>query len=114
MPQYSDIYIILYEGHIILVIGGNEARPQNLQWSSCDASWSTGACILSSVVGAPQQKRQQQQHILESRLTCFSHSRTLVVPGISLRVLCSIHRHVAYIICVYMYIPGIYTYPTHL
>ena len=55
----------------VLVIGGNEARPQYLQWSICDASWSTGACILSSVVGAPQQKRQQQQHILESRLTCF-------------------------------------------
>ena len=45
----------------------------------CDASWSTGACILSSVVGAPKQERQQhqQQHILESRCTCFSsHIRT--------------------------------------
>ena len=49
----------------LLVIGGNEARPQCLQYAICDASWSTGACILSSVVGAPQQKRQQQQHILE-------------------------------------------------
>ena len=57
---------------------------------------STGACILSSVVGAPQQKRQQQQHILESRLTCFSHSRTLVVPGTFLRVLYNIHHHVAF------------------
>ena len=57
---------------VILVIGGNEARLQYLQQSICNASWSTGACILSSVVGAPQQKRQQQQHILESRLTRFS------------------------------------------
>ena len=57
---------------ILLVIGGNEARPQYLQQAICDASWSTGACILSSVVGTPQQKRQQQQqHILESRRTCF-------------------------------------------
>ena len=55
----------------ILVIGGNEARPLYLQYAICDASWSTGACILSSVVRAPQQKRQHQQHILESRLTCF-------------------------------------------
>ena len=57
-----------------------------------------GACILSSVVGAPQQKRQQQQHILESRLKCFfSHSRTLVVRGTFLRVLYNnTHRHVAF------------------
>ena len=53
----------------ILVIGGNEGRPQYLQKSIYDASWSTGACILSSVVGAPHDERQQQ-HILESRLTC--------------------------------------------
>ena len=34
-------------------------------------------CILSSFVGAPQQKRQQQQqHILESRRIFFSHIRT--------------------------------------
>ena len=64
----------------------------------CDASWSTGASILSSVVGAPHQKRQQQQNILESRLTyAFSHSRTLVVPGTFLRVLYNnIHHHVAF------------------
>ena len=30
----------------LLVIGGNEARPKYLQQSLCDASWSTGACIL--------------------------------------------------------------------
>ena len=62
---------------LLPVIGGNEARPPYLQLSICDASWSTGARILSSVVGAPQQKRQQQQHILESRLTCFF---LIVVP----------------------------------
>ena len=57
----------------ILVVGGNEAGPQYLQQAICNASWSTGACILSSVVGAPQQKRQQQQqHILGSRRKCFS------------------------------------------
>ena len=32
----------------LLVIGGNEARPQYLQYAICDASWSTGACILRS------------------------------------------------------------------
>ena len=80
----------------LLVIGGNEARPQFLQQSICDAPWSTGACILSSVVGAPQQKRQQQQHILELRHTWFSHSLTLVVPGTFLRVLYNIHHHVAF------------------
>ena len=64
--------------YILLVIGGNEARPQYLQY------------------GAPQQKRQQQQHILESRLTVFSHSRTLVVPGIFLKVLYNIHHHIAF------------------
>ena len=34
--------------------------------------------------------------MLESRLTCFSHSRTLVVPGNLLRVLYNIHHHVAF------------------
>ena len=35
--------------------------------------------------------------MLESRLTCFSHSRTLVVPGTFLRVLYhNIHHHVAF------------------
>ena len=48
--------------------------------------WSTGACILSSFVGASQQKRQQQQHhILESRRTCFSHIRTRNVSEGSLQ-----------------------------
>ena len=72
----------------VLVNGGNEARPQYLQSATCDASWSTGARILSSVVGAPQQKRQQQQqqqqqHILESRRTCFffSYSYSLLFWG---------------------------------
>ena len=70
--QQAGCNIIHCRRIITLVIGGNEARPQYLQQSICDASWSTGACILSSVVRAPQRKRQQQQHILESRLTCFS------------------------------------------
>ena len=35
--------------------------------------------------------------MLESRLTCFSHSRTLVVPGTFLRILHNnIHHHVAF------------------
>ena len=44
----------------LLVIGGNEARPTYPQLAICDASWRTGACILSSVVGAPKQKRRQR------------------------------------------------------
>ena len=74
---HQYVLLLLYTLYI-LVIGGNEARPQYLQLAICDATWSTGAFILSSVVRAPQQKRQQQQHpILESRRTCFSHIRTL-------------------------------------
>ena len=78
---------------VVLVIGGNEARPQYLQWSICDASWSTGACILSSVVGAP--------HTAGTTAAAASHlfspSRTLVVPGTFLRVLYNnIHHHVAF------------------
>ena len=49
-------------------------------------------CILSSVVGAPEQKRQQQQqqqHILESRRTCFFLIFVLVT---FLRVLYNIHH----------------------
>ena len=50
------------------------------------------ACILSSVVGAPEQKRQQQQHMLESRGTCFFVMFVLVT---FLRVLYNnIHHHV--------------------
>ena len=81
----------------VLVNGGNEARPQYLQSATCDASWSTGARILSSVVGAPQQKRQQQQqqqqqHILESRRTFFFLIFVLVTI---LRVLYrNLHHHV--------------------
>ena len=48
----------------------------------CDASWSTGACFLLSVVGAPHQKRQQQQHILETRPTrFFSYSYSVFCWG---------------------------------
>ena len=40
--------LILPSALLVLGIGGNEALPQYLQWSICDASWSTGARILSS------------------------------------------------------------------
>ena len=56
----------------------------------------TGACILSSVVGAPQQKRQLQHTSWSHDSHVFSHSRTLVVPGTFLRVLYNIHHHVAF------------------
>ena len=65
-------------------MGRKALRYQKKTQAICDASWSTGACILfSSVVGAPQQKRrQQQQHILESRGTCFfSYSYSLLFWG---------------------------------
>ena len=54
----------------------------------------------SSAVGPPQQKRQQQQHILVSWCHdshVFFHSRTLVVLGSFLRALYNnIHHHLAF------------------
>ena len=52
----------------VLVIDGNQARPQYLQYSICDASWSTGTSVYY-FVRAPQ-KKQQQQHTLEAIMPC--------------------------------------------
>ena len=82
---------------LLLVIGGNEARPQYLQSSICDASWSTGACILSSSSEHHIRNDSSSSTSWSHDSHVFFHSRTLVVPGTFLRVVYNnVHHHVAF------------------
>ena len=77
----------------LLVIGGNEARPQYLQNLICDASWSTGAYSFVGRRSTDSSSSTSWSH--DSHV--FSNTRTLVVPETFLRVLYkNIHHYVTF------------------